>query len=692
MKKTRQLWRNALLLLSFLSVFSFSTKSQDYSFKLEKPVSGSFVNYSGDNQHQSVGNKIDKPVRVLVTSNGKPMQGIPVKFSFLDVPEGSKSHYLIDSQVYTNANGIAENYLVLGEKAGDYEIIASVNSELIVYKLHARKSDWWLMLSIGLLGGLALFLFGMHLMGEGLQKSAGRNMRSILSTLTKNRFMGVGVGALVTTIIQSSSATTVMLVSFVNSGLMKFNRTIGVILGAAIGTTITAQLIAFKLTDYSLLFIAVGFSLQFFTKSDGLKSTGQAILGFGILFFGMEIMSESMSPLRFYEPFIESIVRLENPLLGVLAGAIFTALVQSSSAFIGIMIVISMQGLLSLEAAIPLVFGANIGTAVTAILASINTNVESKKVALAQTIIKISGVAIFVMWIPVFAEFIKGISPEVQSTDNLSKLSAEVPRQIANTHTVFNIVLTAIFLPIVGVYAKFIDRLLPSKIKEDKKMQTKFLDKQIVATPAIALNLAKQETVRMCNVVQDMVNDILLVFFLKDKKLLKEIKEKEELTDYLRTEINSYLINISQANIQKERAQEAFQIMYTIKEIEQIGDIVATNLGKEAEKWIESEAEFSEAGKKELVDYHLRAQKQISRAIEVFRDVNLKKALTMKEKFKKYSAMANTFDMSHYNRLFDQVGKSLESSKTHLELMGMFRAITNHATNIARLFLDQKEK
>ncbi|MCP3997638.1 MAG: Na/Pi cotransporter family protein, partial [bacterium] len=222
----------------------------------------------------------------------------------------------------------------------------------------------------GLLGGLGLFLFGMNMMSASLQRSAGGRMRAILGALTKNRFIGAGVGAFVTMVIQSSSATTVMMVSFVQAKLMTFAQTIGVILGADIGTTITAQLIAFKLTDYALLMIALGFGMRVFVKRDVIKVWGDVVLGFGLLFFGMAVMSEAMYPLRSFPPFIDMLRGLENPILGILVGAAFTALVQSSSAFTGILIVLAQQGFITLDAGIPMLFGANIGTCITAALAS----------------------------------------------------------------------------------------------------------------------------------------------------------------------------------------------------------------------------------------------------------------------------------------------------------------------------------
>ena len=244
----------------------------------------------------------------------------------------------------------------------------------------------WFFLCASMFGGLALFLYGMEKMSTGLKRTAGNRMRSILAALTRNRVIAMFVGAFITMVIQSSSATTVMLVSFVQAGLMTFVQSMGVILGADIGTTVTAQLIAFKLTDYALLMIGIGFSLHMFGKRGMTKNVGDVILGFGILFFGMKLMSDAMKPLRTYAVFIDTMREMENPFFGILIGALFTSLVQSSSATTGVVIVLAQQGLLTLEAGIPLVFGANIGTCITAGLASIGTSREAKRVAMAHAI------------------------------------------------------------------------------------------------------------------------------------------------------------------------------------------------------------------------------------------------------------------------------------------------------------------
>jgi len=695
--------RNIILFL-FLTFFSGlqvckAFPVSDSIISIVKPVSHTIPHFSGDLQYQSVNLKLEKPVKVKVVMNDSlPITNFPVSFEIVSFPEQQEGFKIFNKVAYTDTNGIAKTYIRLGSEQGEYEITAKISTSstenMLIYKLYARESDWVFMLIIGLLGGLGLFLLGMHMMSEGMQKTAGDKLRSILGTLTNNRFVGVGIGTFVTMAIQSSSATTVMLVSFVQSGLMKFSRSLGVILGAAIGTTITAQLIAFRLTDYSLLLIAAGFFMTLFIKSVKYKHIGETVLGFGILFFGMHIMSESMYPLRSYDPFIEMLLRLENPVLGILAGTLFTALIQSSSAFIGIMIILASQGFLSLEASIPLIFGSNIGTAVTAILASINMGREAKKVALAHTLFKVLGVIIFITWISTFAEIIEYISPKGSSgAENINILADVVPRQIANTHTVFNVVLTVLLIPFTTICARAIDRILPAK-KEEKEepFKLKYIDYHFINTPALALNLAKQESLRMSGKVQTMVRNIISPFLNKDRSVLEEIQKKEREVDYLREQIKAFLLKITRENTGEERIQEAFQMMYTIKELEQMADIVSTNLYNQAIKWLDTESQFSVEGKKEIHEYHVKCMKQLSRAIEVFREINLEKAREMKQKYEKYSQIAMDLERQHYERLLGDVERSVSSSKIHIEVISMLRAISTHATNIARILLEWSGK
>ncbi|MBU8891996.1 MAG: Na/Pi cotransporter family protein [Bacteroidales bacterium] len=686
------------ILLSYFAPAQNDSLTFYESYKLIKPVSKTIPGFSGDLQTQTARLKTDKPIRVKVLNKeNEPVKDLTIKLNKISVPDGDRSFRLRDTLIYTDSFGIAETFVILGSKEGMYEISAQLldypETNFLIYKVFARKTNWVFLLIAGLIGGLGLFLLGMNMMSDGMQNAAGDKMRSVLSQITHNRFIAVGVGTFVTMVIQSSSATTVMLVSFVHSKLMKFRQTTGVILGAGIGTTITAQLIAFKLTDYSLFLIGIGFLMNSFTKSASVRNIGKTILGFGILFFGMHIMSESMYPLRSYAPFIDSIVKLENPLLGILVGAAFTALIQSSSAFIGIMIILSTQGLLSLEASIPLLFGANIGTAITAILASIKTDREAKQVALAHTLIKVIGVLIFIFWIPQFAEIVRFLSPKSFSVnDEFTVLANTVPRQIANAHTVFNIVLTFLILPFTIVFSKLIERILPLKITEEPILRTVYLDYSMVKNSSLALSLAKKETIRMGKLVQNMTADIIIPYLVKKTEVIYDINEKEKEVNFLRDQINDFILKITRENLNEERVNESFQLMYTVKEFEQIADIISTVMIKKAEQWSKMDFEFSVDGKNEIINYHTKTQKQLSRALDVFENVNLEKAKAMKEKYRRYRNMEIELEKQHFERLKDEIIETISSSKTHVELMTMLRAINGHATNIARILLKWSKK
>lgn len=660
-----------------------------HGYRLEKPLK------SGDNQQQKVNSQLKEPVRVrLIDEQSHAISSVKIDFQIISQPKKAKGFTILTKEVVTDSMGIAATEIILGTLPGEYQIAAravnSTDQAMIFYTFEARKTNWVFMLIIGLLGGLGLFLFGMDLMSEGLKKSAGDKLRTILSSLTKNRLMALVVGTFVTMIIQSSSATSVMLVGFVNSKLMKFKRTIGIILGANIGTTLTAQLIAFNLSEYSLLMIALGFALLYLSKKQGYKFLGQSILGFGILFFGMGIMSDAMYPLRSFVPFINLLQELENPLLGIVIGMLFTALIQSSGAFIGIIIVLASQGLITLDAAIPLLLGSNIGTAITAFLASIKTSRESKKVALANALINIFGMLLLVLWIPTYAKIVAEISPKslLPAGDQLA-MAEIIPRQIANAHSLFNVMLAVLILPFTNTVAKIVDRMLPD-IKEavELGMQTLYLDDNLLNTPALGLNLAKQEALRIASITQDMLGDIILPFLTKQSHVLDDLDSKEKLIDFLTEEVNRYLTKISRQSIDSKSTNEAFQIMYTIKELEEIADIVGNLMVPKARSWIAGDIDFSDQGKKELLEYHIISQKQLARAVNVFKEINLEKARIMKAKYRKYRSVASELEKQHYERLRDPNKKIEASGDSHMELMTRLRTITHHATNIARILID----
>ncbi|MBF0588108.1 MAG: Na/Pi cotransporter family protein [Magnetococcales bacterium] len=335
-------------------------------------------------------------------------------------------------------------------------------------------------ISINVLGGLAIFLFGMDMMNRSLKEAAGEKMSAILRRLTSNRIMGMITGAFVTAVVQSSSVTTVMLVGFVTAGLMSFAQTLGVILGADIGTTITTQIVAFKVTKWAPLFITFGFAFNFLGRTEKIRQYGNLVLGMGLIFFGMGLMSQAMEPLRSYQPFIDMMGSVSNPLVGVLIATLFTGLIQASAATMGVVVVLAMHGLIDLEGGIAMTIGANIGTCVTAGLAAIGRPREAVRVAVAHVSFKIAGGLLLVGFIPQFAELVRSISPapDASLVGSQEILAATLPRQVANAHSLFNIGLALAFLPMTGLFARFCYWILPEGEAEREQ--------RTVAQPAMA--------------------------------------------------------------------------------------------------------------------------------------------------------------------------------------------------------------
>ncbi len=556
----------------------------------------------------------------------------------------------------------------------------------------------WFFLVMGLLGGLVLFLYGMEKMSEGLKKSAGKGMRRILSALTNNRIIGLAVGAFVTMVIQSSSATTVMLVSFAQAQLLTFGQTLSVILGANIGTTVTAQLIAFKVTDYAFLMIIIGFALTVFSKRDSYKYLGESLLGFGILFLGMKVMSDAMQPLRDYEPFISAMKNLENPVYGLIIGALFTALIQSSSAFTGIVIVLAQQGLLSLDAGVPLLLGANIGTCVTAALASIGTSREAKRVALAHVIFNTAGAVIFLFWIPYFVEFVRWASP-VSNAIGMEKLAAETPRQIANAHTFFNISVALVFLPFTSLLSKIVLKILP--VKESEKgieVVTWHLDEKALSTPAVAIELSRAEVGRMAKILRRMLRAIIFPLFNDEAgrdnihthlTIVEGIKMREEKIDYLHDKVTSFLIKIGKEELSEDQAAEVFNMFTIVRNLEAIGDVIYRDMFPLIAKKRALKTNFSDEGHKEIILYHSKIYKQLARLEIAFSEQKLKKAKKIMRKDLEYSDLEAEFKHHHIERLREERDETVATHEIHMELMDNLKQISVYVFEIARSIVDE---
>ena len=477
--------------------------------------------------------------------------------------------------------------------------------------------DWWQM-GMTLLGGLAIFLFGMEQMAEALKKVAGDSMKQILARLTNSRIMGLITGAFVTAIIQSSSVTTVMLVGFVTAGLMSLSQAIGVILGADIGTTITAQIVAFKVTKYALLLVAVGFSLIFIGKKEHTRQYGHLVMGLGLIFFGMGIMSEGMQPLRSYEPFIDLMQNVSNPIIGILVATLFTSLVQSSSATMGVVIALALQGLISLEAGIALALGANIGTCATAGLAAIGKPREAVRVAVAHVTFKVVGVILIFPFIPYLAELVRDISPAAAAgLAGMDKLAAETPRQIANAHTIFNVGIATVFLPFASLFARLVEWMVPDRALdvEEALVHPRYLDDELIETPSLALERARYEIGHMGEYVNQMLTESMPALLSGDRERIHEISAIDDKVDILYSEIVAYLAKISRKSLLETQAQELSNLLSAVNDLESIGDIIETDAVDLVEQCFANDVNISQATRQVLIDLHSSVSMTVQQAL-----------------------------------------------------------------------------
>ncbi|RCW38602.1 Na/Pi cotransporter family protein [Marinilabilia salmonicolor] len=536
----------------------------------------------------------------------------------------------------------------------------------------------YFLIFIQLLGGLGFFLLGMDQLSSGMKSLAGRQMRHVLEKFTATKGGGVVFGILLTVLFQSSSAASVVMVGFVDAALLSLGQTLAVMLGTGIGTTITAQIIAFKLGTYSLGFVGIGFLFKAFGRRRWSYS-GQIVMALGILFYGMDLMSSGMEPLGSMERFTGWLVYLQNPVWGVVAGTIFTAMIQSSAAFIGIVMTLTATGLLSVSDALPLILGTNIGTTVTALIASLNSSIGGKRLAVANTLFRVAGVFIMI-WLLGFWEHV---------TWTLSGDNASGGRFLANAHTIFNVFMTLIFLPFTGIIGSIVNRMVPEKKK--KSFHLNYLKPELIGSGEMMLPFLKKEVGDMGRLVIKMVDDALSPFFDRESKVLDNLRSNEKMVDNYREEINRFLVSMNEKMSAQEWSDDIYRFLHVVNELEQIADIVSVNIARQGEKWLDANIHFSEEGGRELRDYQQRCVKQLARAMQLLEDWEPEQAMKMKRKYRKYALMAYEMEMQHYKRLLAPSSRSVESSKVHIELLNLLRIINSHATNIGRMVFMEEE-
>ncbi len=536
-----------------------------------------------------------------------------------------------------------------------------------------------------LLGGLGLFLYGMTIMGDGLEKTAGDKMKKIIEVLTNNRIIAVTVGALVTMIIQSSSATTVMVVGFVNAGIMTLTQATGIIMGANIGTTITAQIASLNISAIAPVAVGLSVAVWMFADNKKTKNAAEIFIGFGILFIGMDFMKDAVKPLREYEGFTRMLISFGKPtivdsILAVLAGFAITVVVQSSSASTGLLIALASEGLLPIEAAMPIVFGTNIGTCVTAVLSSIGANRTAKRAAFIHFLFNIIGTIIFMIFFRgITINLVKSISP-----DNAA-------RQLANAHTFFNITNTLLLLPFASFLVYVANRVIPRKDYEDLELKgIRYLDDRILETPSIAMVQVIKETLNMGEIALESYQKSMEAFFKKDIKLVHEVFKLEKIVNSMERSIAEYLVKLSNTSLSAEQHEMVDGLINTINDIERVGDH-SDNLAELAIYAIEHNIEFSEKATQELNHMHERVVKSYNQSILALRTGDIRIAKKVAEREGEIDLMEKTLRANHIARLNRQ-SCSAEAGVIFLDIISNLERIGDHASNIALAVIDTTKK
>lgn len=523
---------------------------------------------------------------------------------------------------------------------------------------------------LGVLGGLGLFLYGMQFLSDALQRAAGSKFRELLERLTGTVPKGFVIGALVTALVQSSSATTVMVVGLVNAGLMSLVQAAGVIFGANVGTTITAQIVAFKLTDYALPAIGIGFAMSFFGKRRSVKRAGDVILGLGFLFLGMKLMSQYLGPLARL-PAAGSLIKTfaTYPLLGILVGCGLTAVVQSSSATTGLLIALASDGALSVSAAIPIILGANIGTCATALLASIGTTIMARRASVMHLLFNVLGVALALPFIG-------------QITRIVALGGADVPRQIANAHTMFNVSVSLILLPLVGLMVRFATMVVPGQV-EFFHPGPRYLDPRFLSTPAMALRQARRETQRMAEYVRGNVRTVFEGLITGDETSHKTMLASEQVINDLERAITEYLTTLSVHELDQEESHVLADLILAVKDVERVGDH-AENLAELVSRKTVDRISFSAEAVQELnIMYDIvdRALKGAVQALETGVDDPLAPVAGLEDELDR---MEQDLRQTHIRRLTE--GACLPAAGIiFLDVASHFERIGDHAASIVRL-------
>ncbi|MCL2286192.1 MAG: Na/Pi cotransporter family protein [Firmicutes bacterium] len=527
-----------------------------------------------------------------------------------------------------------------------------------------------------MLGGLAIFLFALQLLSSGLQEVAGKKANRVLEILTSIPVVGMLVGAVITIVVQSSTLTTVMVVSFVNAAILNLKQAAAVIMGANIGTTLTGHLVAFNITSIWIYCAFIGFVIYFLAKSKNLKTIGQILFSFAILLLGLSLMSDAMRPLRTHEGFQDLIAMVaENRFLGMLVGLVFTAVVQSSTAVTGVIVLMTMEDVISIQAALALIVGANVGTCFTAVLASLSGTTAAKRAAAVHVIINLFGALVFLLFMPQFEWAVSFITP-----------SGYAPRMAANAHTIFSVVIVAVFLPLINQLVQFVTFIIPERKDvdvEEVQKDTRYLDWKLTRTPAVAISLAQQELLYMADLAGQNIRLSIEGLLDKKKKKLRQMKRQEKLVDRLEKEIVRYLAAVSQVSLGKDMSIRHAGLLHAANDIERISDH-ARNIARSAKKIIDEDLQFPREASREIKDMYGPLIELYDTAVKSVRENDPTLAARIKRLKSQIDSMERRMRLAHIKRMVEGEINATDGI-VFLEILSNLERIGDHSVNISHL-------
>ena len=532
----------------------------------------------------------------------------------------------------------------------------------------------------GLFGGMALFLFGMDLLTAALKRVAGDSLKDLLSKVTRNRFAGAAMGAIVTGLVNSSTVTTVILVGFISAGLISMAQSVSVIMGANIGSTVTAQILAFNVTRYALPIITLGFLVMFLSRKEDRKDIGRMVMGVGLIFYGMGLMSGAMVPLRDNATFIDFIAALRNPALAILTGMIFTALIHSSATTTGIVIVLAGQGMMSLETAIAVAMGANIGTCATAGLAAIGKPREAVRAAVVHVLFNVAGVLVWFMFIDRLADISRFISPE-----------GDVPREVANAHTIFNVANTVLFIGFTAQIARFVEWLVPDRpISRDAPLTPKYLDKELLTTPTFAIEHARREIGRLGEYVAGMLRKSLEVNLSGSAADLEKLHAMDRPVDDLHRAILEYLGDVSKSRLSDEESRDLMQLVSVADDLEHIADVIASDMVTSTRKRMEEHAGITPYTAERLGHYHNEVALALEGAVRSVVSEDVELATRVREMKHELVEMSRYISRTRFERL-RSADSGIGRYVREVELLELLDGIFKTARRIARSQIERTE-